>query len=397
MYYQRWIYDEVLARLSQPLAHMQVLLGPRQVGKTTLAKQIMKALTIPSYYLTADEPGLRDGAWLRQQWQTASTTMQQQGSLSGLLVIDEVQKIKDWSSWVKLLWDETRDKNQDLRVLMLGSAPLLSQQGLRESLAGRFEVSRVTHWSYEEMQQAFDMTLDEYIYFGGYPGAAAFINQEQRWRSYINDALIETTIGRDILLLNRIDKPALLRQLFQLACQYSGQIVSYQKLIGLLHDLGNTTTAAHYLELLTGAGMVTGIHKYAGQLIRQRASSPKLQVFNTALQSAQSSFSFEQAKQPEIWGRWVESAIGAHLLNQVQGTDTKLMYWRERDEEVDFIIERDKQLLAIEVKSGLIKARYKGLSAFAQRYTSAKLGLVGEGGMPIEMFLRTRFDDWFKS
>jgi len=171
---------------------------------------------------------------------------------------------------------------------LLGSSPLLVQQGLSESLAGRFEILRIGHWSFSEMRDAFGLTVDQYLYFGGYPGSAALINDEERWRRYLLDSLIETTLARDILLMNRVDKPALLRQMFRLGCEYSGQILSYQKMLGQLQDAGNTTTLAHYLDLLSGAGMLCGLSKFSSEVVRQRGSSPKLQVLNNGLMTAQS-------------------------------------------------------------------------------------------------------------
>lgn len=258
-------------------------------------------MNIPVIYASADESGVKDHFWIQQQWDIARLSAKDNGDV--LLVLDEIQKIPDWSSVVKKCWDEDTRHKVHLKVVLLGSAPLLIQRGLTESLAGRFEQIPVTHWSFQEMHQAFGFSLDQYIYFGGYPGAAPLIQDEPRWQRYIHDALIETTLSRDILLLNPIHKPILLRRLFQLSCEYSSQILPYHKMLGQLHDAGNTTTLAHYLELLKGVGMVAGIEKYCWNQIRQRASSPKLQVFNTALISANSNFSFlKQNKIENIGG-----------------------------------------------------------------------------------------------
>src|SRR5205807_8790309 len=240
-----------------------------------------------------------------------------------------------------------------LKVVLLGSAPLLVQRGLTESLAGRFEVLHLPHWSFAEMRAAFGFSLEEYVYFGGYPGAASLVHEPDRWRRYILDALIETTIARDVLLLTRVDKPALLRRLFELGCRYSGQVLSYTKMLGQLHEAGNTTTLAHYLELLGGAGLLTGLAKYSGRAVRQRGSSPKLQVLNTALMSAQSGLSLDEARADrEFWGRLVESAVGAHLANSAAVGECELFYWREGSREVDFVVRVGRTLTAIEVKSG---------------------------------------------
>ncbi|MCD4670558.1 MAG: AAA family ATPase, partial [Actinomycetia bacterium] len=248
--YKRPIYSKILKRIKEKRQFIQVLAGPRQVGKTTLARQIINDYKSPIHYASADEPTLRDRSWLNQQWDIARLKIAEEKKSVALLIIDEVQKVSGWSETVKRLWDEDTANKTNLKVILLGSSPLLMQKGLTESLAGRFETIPVMHWSFAEMRDCFNIALERYIYFGGYPGAARLIINRQRWRQYILDSLIETTISRDILLMTRVDKPALLRRLFHLGCEYSGQILSYQKMIGQLQDAGNTTTLAHYLELL---------------------------------------------------------------------------------------------------------------------------------------------------
>src|SRR6058998_4018897 len=290
---------------------MQVVTGARQVGKTTLVTQVVERARLPYVFASADEPTLRGSAWIDAQWEAARLRLRDSGQGGALLVLDEVQKVPHWSEAVKRLWDADTRARRPLKVVLLGSAPLLVQRGLTESLAGRFEVLHLPHWSFTEMRAAFGFSLEEYVYFGGYPGAASLVREPDRWRRYILDALIETTIARDVLLLTRVDKPALLRRLFELGCRYSGQVLSYSKMLGQLHDAGNTTTLAHYLELLGGAGLLVGLAKFSGRAVRQRGSSPKLQVLNTALMSAQSGLSLEEARaEPEFWGRIVESAVG---------------------------------------------------------------------------------------
>jgi predicted AAA+ superfamily ATPase len=384
------LFEQLKRRLEEPRKFIQVLIGPRQVGKTTLVNQVTEKLDIPSHYASADAPGLENTLWLEQQWQLARDLLKE--SDEALLVIDEIQKIANWSAIVKKLYDEDTKNKTNLKVVLLGSSPLLIQQGLTESLAGRFEVIYVGHWSFFEMQEAFGFTLDQYIYFGAYPGAASLVNDETRWRNYINDALIETTVSRDILLMTRIEKPALLRRLFQLGCQYSSQILSYQKMLGQLHDAGNTTTLAHYLDLLSGAGMLTGLQKYAGKTIRQRGSSPKLQALNTALISSQQAYSFAEAKNnPEYWGRLVESAVGAYLLNEAMSLGAKIYYWRENNKEVDFVITYKQQVLGLEVKSGL-QSTEVGMAAFQALYPKAKLMLVGKEGVALDKFFQTKLE-----
>ena len=361
------------------------------MGKTTLARQMMAAFGENSTYATADGASSEDGVWIEQQWEAARFLCQRTGSW--LLVLDEVQKIAHWSETVKQLWDRDSAENLDLRVVLLGSSPLLVQHGLSESLAGRFEVLRIGHWSFAEMRDAFGLNIDQYLFFGGYPGAASLIGdtieENDRWRHYLLDSLIETTVSRDILLMNRVDKPALLRQLFRLGCVYSSQILSYQKMLGQLQDAGNTTTLAHYLDLLTGAGMLCGLSKFSGEVVRQRGSSPKFQVLNNALMTAQSATSYIEARRdPERWGRIAESAIGAHLANGAQMGDYELFYWREVSKEVDFVLRKGGKVLALEVKAGNRRTSLPGMVAFDKAFGPTRKLLVGNGGIPFEEFLQ---------
>jgi len=311
--FRRPLAAELARRLAEPRRFIQVVTGARQVGKTTLVEQVVEAAGVPVRFASADEPTLRGPDWITAQWEAARLSAERAGAL---LVLDEVQKAVGWAESVKRLWDEDSRARRELKVVLLGSAPLLVQQGLTESLAGRFEVVHLPHWSLAEMRAAFGFSLDQYVVFGGYPGAAPLAGEPERWRRYILDALVETTIARDVLLLTRVDKPALLRRLFELGCRYSGQVLSYTKMLGQLHDAGNTTTLAHYLDLLGAAGLLTGLPKYSGSAVRRRASSPKLQVLNTALISAQDGTRFDEVRADrERWGRLVESAVGAHLAN----------------------------------------------------------------------------------
>jgi predicted AAA+ superfamily ATPase len=384
--YRRRIFDALVERLAEDPARIQVVSGPRQVGKTTVVRQALNALEQPSHYGSADDPTLRDSAWLAAQWEEGRRLANDRPA-GAILAIDEVQKVTGWAETVKRLWDEDRRLELPLRVVLLGSAALLVQHGLSESLTGRFELIRAPHWSFGEMHDAFGLSLDEFIHFGGYPGAAALIDDEQRWAAFVLDAIVETTISRDLLLLTRVDKPALLRNLFRLVCDYSGQIVSYQKLTGQLQDAGNTTTLAHYLDLLGAAGLAVGLEKFASGKVRQRRSTPKLMALDTALVAATSGRTYEEARtDPKHWGRLVETAVGAHLV-ATRDPRAEILYWRDRGKEVDFVIERGAQLTAIEVKSGQQRDALPGLAAFEQAFGQVQKRLVGGDGTPLEAFL----------
>ena len=382
-------------RLAEPRRFIQVVAGPRQVGKTTLVRQVLERSRLEAHYASADEPTLRGRHWLEEQWDAARLKARDAGKRGAILAIDEAQKIPDWSETVKRLWDEDTAGRLRLKVIILGSAPVLVQRGLSESLAGRFEVLYLPHWSFAEMREAFGWDVDRYLFFGGYPGAAPLAADQDRWRRYIVDALIETTISRDVLLLTRVDKPALLRRLFQLACAYSGQVLSYQKMLGQLQEAGNTTTLAHYLDLLAGAGMVAGLQKFSGQNVRQRGSSPKLIVLNTALMSATSGLRLEVARADgEFWGRLTESAVGAHLANAAAAGLCATFYWLDRNHEVDFVVRTGRVVTAIEVKSARRRSALPGIAAFDAAFRPKRKLLVGGDGIPIEEFLERPVDQW---
>jgi predicted AAA+ superfamily ATPase len=383
--YRRRIFELLAARLGEGPSRLQVVSGPRQVGKTTVVRQVLGASDTPNHYASADDPALRDAAWLEAQWEEGRRLARDRGE--AILAIDEIQKVSNWAETVKRLWDEDRGADRPLRVVLLGSAALLVQRGLSESLTGRFELIRAPHWSFGEMRDAFGFSLDQFIYFGGYPGAASLVDDEQRWAAYVLDSIVETTIFRDLLLLTRVDKPALLRSLFRLVCDYSSQIVSYQKLTGQLQDAGNTTTLAHYLDLLAAAGLAIGLEKYSPRKVRQRRSTPKLLALDTALVSATSGRTFtESTEDRDHWGRLVETAVGAHLC-ATRDPRAEILYWRDRGKEVDFVVQRGKQLTAIEVKSGPRGNGKSGMAAFEAAHGPAQKLLVGGDGTPLNAFL----------
>lgn len=375
---------------------MQVITGPRQVGKTTAIQQVLQELAWPSHYAVADVPAPPETTWIATQWEAARKWCAAQAP--AILVLDEVQRIAHWSIEVKRLWDEDTRLGRPLHVVILGSSALLVQRGLDESLAGRFEIIRCPHWSWLECRDAFGWSFDQYVYFGGYPGAATLIAEEERWRQYVRDALIETAIARDILLLNRVDKPALLRQLFVLACEYGGQILSYQKILGQLAEAGHTETLASYQRLLESAFLLRGLSKWSGSAVRRRGSSPKWLPLSTGLMTALTTHTrAEWREDPARWGRLVEVTVGAHLVNSGSGHDVEVFYWREGNAEADYVVRKGAHVTAIEVTSGARRPGRSGLMAFTKRYPSAKTVVVGEGGIGLQPFLETPPQQWLSS
>ena len=413
--FQRSQVITLVHRLDEEAPHRLIVLsGPRQTGKTTIVRQALCQINLESRYLAVDNPDSsvphipsdaaaatfplphkRDTEWLVGNWEEARREAER-FERGFVLVFDEIQKIPRWSETVKGLWDADRATDCPLHVVILGSAPLLMQSGLHESLAGRFELIRVTHWSFKEMSAAFGFDLSKYLYFGGYPGAVPFVRDPDRWRGYVLGALVEPNIERDLLSMTRVDKPALLKRLFELGTAYSGQILSYNKMLGQLQDAGNTTTLSRYLDLLSSAGLLTGLQKYSNQPYRRKGSSPKFNVLNTALMTAGSRYSFDEAKADHtFWGRLVESAVGAHLFNTAT-PDISLHYWREGSQEVDFVLQRGFQLIPIEVKSSSKTRSLRGRDAFDQRFSPRRSLLVGEGGIPLDEFLTVPAHQWFE-
>ena len=419
--YQRAQVDTLINRLSEQPDVLIAIFGPRQSGKTTAVRQALASIEQESWYVSIEpqvEP-VRPSLSIESLWpsteETGSVTSaapqaderqlieawehcrrQAVRSPTGfVLVLDEIQRIDRWSSIVKRLWDEDRWNGYPMHVVLLGSAPLLMQDGLTESLAGRFEPVRFTHWSYREMSEAFGLSLDEYIYFGSYPGAVARITDSDRWSDYVRGALIGPNIERDVLSMVRVDKPEMLKRLFDLGARYSGQEISYTKLLGYLQDAGNTTTLTRYLDLLSRVGMIAGLPKHANRLTSAKTPTPKLNVLNTALMSAVCGLSFDEARADRThWGRLVESSVGAHLLNTASSR-TEVKYWRDRNFEIDFVLERGSNLMGIEVKSAQAPTATKGLSEFQRRFQPKRTIVVGEAGVPLHEFLSVPPDHWF--
>jgi uncharacterized protein len=376
------------SRVLEPRKFIQVLMGPRQVGKTTMANQMLKKINIPYLFESADSVAAVNTNWIEQIWESALLKMKALSADEFILVIDEIQKIQNWSETIKSLWDRDTRNNAGIKLVLLGSSRLLLNKGLTESLAGRFETIYLGHWSFGEMEKAFNWSADQYAWYGGYPGGAELIDDEDRWKNYINNSLIETSVSKDILMLTRVDKPALLMRLFEIGCHYSGQILSLTKIQGELQDAGNTTTLSHYINLLETAGLLSGLEKYAADIIRKRSSIPRFQVHNNALLSAQRNENFEEIRQkPAEWGRIIESSIGAHLVNNSVGQNYSVYYWRERNEEVDFVLERRGKVIAVEVKSNY-SGNQKGLNVFKNRFNPEKLYLISNSGLTWSEFLK---------
>ncbi len=379
--------DSLISNIAEPRRTIQVVAGPRQVGKTTMVKQVLKEIAIPSLFFNADGVAPDDNAWVAARWEDARAQMRFGQNQEFLIVFDEIHKINNWSEQVKKEWDADSFNDVNMKVVLLESSRLLLKKGLTESLAGRFELLPMSHWSYQEMHEAFGFDINQYVYFGGYPGSAAYLPNEGRWRRYMRDSIVAPAIEKDVLQTTYIYKPALMHQLFRLGCAYSAEQLSYNKMLGQLQDAGNATTLVNYLEVLGESKLLIGLQKYAVDKSRKYRSIPKLQVFNNALLTVMSDgMTFEKAyTHPTLWGRWVESAVGCYLLDKADELEYQLYYWRESDEEVDFVIARGESLVAIEVKSGR-RQNNTGLSTFRNMYHPQYSLVVGSESMPLEQF-----------
>lgn len=387
MEYKRAEFQLIVERINEPRGRMQVIVGPRQVGKSTLIGQVLEECQYAYESYSADDVPGASSNWLAQLWEAQRMKMMSRGESKRLLVVDEVQKIHNWSETVKAEWDRDTREKRELIVVLLGSSRMLIEKGLTESLAGRFELIRLTHWTYTEMKDCFGWTLPQYVYYGGYPGAARYIDDEVRWRNYVKDSLIEPSISKDILMDTKIMKPQLLRQLFEIGSNYSGELLSLTKVAAQLQDAGNVTTLAGYLHLLDECGLLCGLQKYAEDDARKYNSVPKFQVHNNAIRNVYADEDFNEViENPQTWGRYMESAVGAYLVSQAQIHDYKVYYWRNKSDEVDFILVKRRKKVAIEVKSGR-RTTNEGLSLFAKSYNPHRSLVVGSGGFSFEEFL----------
>lgn len=385
--YKRSEYHIITERLKEERKFIQVVMGARQIGKSTVVKQVLKDIDLPYQFFSADNIPATKQSWISDCWDAVRSIKKSNNYESMILVIDEIQKISNWSEAVKKEWDADTFNDCDIKVLLLGSSRVMLEKGLSESLAGRFEEIRMSHWSFLEMKECFDFSLEQYIYYGGYPGAASLINDNDRFSQYIQSAIIDATINKDILMDTPINKPALLRQTFELGASYSGELLSLNKMLGSLQDAGNTVTLAGYINLLNESGLLCGLQKFSIDNARRKASIPKLQVYNNALKMVYNSSSFEQSLiDRKHWGRIFESGIGAYLVSQAFTHRFEVYYWRERNDEVDFILRKNNSLIAIEVKSNAEKNTL-GLDRFRQNFNPDKAFIVGEGGITPEEFL----------
>ena len=405
--------SELLIRMQEQPERIIYVTGPRHTGKTTAALQALTEIALPSRYVSAHvgksvahQPTSRvagdevtpfsrkDRDWLVRNWQRSRRDAVK-SSDGFVLVLDEIEQVHDWSRIVKGLWDADRRSGVPLRVVILGSANFLLQTGLSEGLTGRYEPLGFTYWSFREMSDAFGFDIDQYIYFGGSPGAAGLVQDLPRWREHVLSALLESAVERDILGVTRIRKPALFKQFVELGCVHSGHLLSYSKMLRRLRDAGNTTTLTRYLELLSRTGLLAGLEKYSESLIQTKASIPKLNVLNTAFTSAFTDYDFEEAKRDRTyWGRLVESSVGAHLLNS-KTVNTRVRYWRGDDSEADFVLQQGGRLAAIEVRNSGNSRRKRGLEKFRARFPRAKTVVVGADAVPLSDFLQVPARHWF--
>jgi len=395
--FKRKLVEQLKKRMREKRLFMQAVIGPRQTGKTTAVMQALESLSMPYHFVSADDPTVVSLEWLRNEWEKARL-MHRQTKKDVIFAIDEVQKIPQWSSMVKFLWDEDSRKNTPVKVVLSGSSSLLIQKGLSESMTGRFEVLLCSHWNYGECKAAFKYGIDDFLFFGGYPGAATLKDDVERWARYMGSSIVEPVLSNDVLQMEEIRKPALLRSLFVLGATFSAQELSYTKILGQLTDAGNTVTIAHYLELLGKANILCALSKYSGNRIRVRQSSPRLMVFDTSLLVWAAGVARKRfLEMPDSRGHLVESAVGAYLLARGSEEGFSVYWWRDRDKEVDFVIESGKTvdgslapgsgaLTAVEVKSGRVKHTGGGME-FIRRYPNALSLTVGGGDCSLEDFL----------
>lgn len=396
--YQRRHLNILKSRMAEPRRRMQIVMGPRQVGKSTLVGQFTEGISVPFDFFAADGVNRFDSSWIPNKWQQVRMRMDIHSEQEHILIIDEVQKIRGWSEQVKKEWDEDSRSHRNLKVILLGSPRLLLQKGLEESLEGRFETIKMGYWDWQEMHEAFGFSMDEYVYFGGFPGLAPDIQDEDRWRNLMEDSIISPILIRDILEIEEIRNPALLRQVFELACIESAKELSLTKMQGTMNS-GTVPTIKNYLDILNKSMIVQPLQNYSPSRVKEKQSVPKMQVFNNAFRNRFGTFSFDEARvDPAEWGRLVESAVGAHLANRAMTDDYELFYWRnERRQECDYVLRKGQALVAIEVKSGSVDKTVgfeKFKEQFADNVTAAFI--VGPHALPLDDFFIMDLKSLFK-
>ncbi len=359
--------ETLTARLAEPApGRIQLLAGPRQVGKTTLLLELAAREGVQAIYAAADAPEASLPGFLERLAARIEDTATARGR--AVLLLDEAHLLHGWAAWLKGLWDRWRRRKIPVQVVATGSSSLHLAAGSKESLAGRFERLTLAHWSARSLAEVFGIGLDDaadlVVRLGAYPGAFALRDEPPRWSAYVRDAILEPAIGRDILALAVVRRPALLRQVFGVAASSPAQIVSLQKIQGALQDGGALETIAHYLTLLEEAFLVAPLPKHATTEPRRRAAPPKLVTLSNALVAAVSAPGLDPATDPARFGALVENACLAHAWNSGQ----RVSYWREESLEVDGVIEGSWGKWAIEVKTGSFQPRdLFGLMEFTSR------------------------------
>ena len=387
------------SRMAEPRRRIQIVMGPRQVGKSTMVGQFSDHTNVPFDFFAADNVSRFDSSWIPNRWGESRMKMDLHGDTERILIIDEVQKIDNWSEQVKKEWDEDTRFGRNLKVILLGSSRVLLQKGLEESLQGRFETLKMGYWDWPEMKDAFGFSIDQFIYFGGFPGLALDIKDEDRWRRLMEDSIISPILARDILEIDEIRNPALLRQVFEIACQESPRELSLTKMQGTMNS-GTVPTIKTYLDILNKTMTVCPLQKFSPSEIKEKQSVPKMQVYNSGFRNRYGLFSFDEARSnPTEWGHQVESAVGAHLANRSVLDGFELLYWRnDKKQECDYVLKKGQSLVAIEVKSSRAEDT-SGFEKFKEMYSDRVTSslIVGPEGLPLEEFFSLDVNVLFKS
>lgn len=352
--------EKLNTALVQKNGLLQVIIGPRQVGKTTTILKYLEENHIEQFHFySADEIFNASANWILGIWSKARNEKK-------MLVIDEIQKCENWAAVIKKLWDEDKKNNKKFPCILLGSSSLEIQKGLTESLTGRFQLHKAFHWNFEESKNGYKLPFKEYLKIGGYPGSYQFKDKSD-WSKYVKQSIISTVIEKDILQYHTVKSPALFKQAFEIIMSYPAQEISYTKLLGQIQDRGNTELVKYYLSLYEGAFLVKVLEKYSGKKIIMKSSTPKILPLAPCLYYLE----IQDEYKGEELGRVFELIVGAQLVR----TEEDLFYWREGDNEVDFVLKKGRKLYAIEVKSGRKKSIH-GLQKFQTKFSEAKLIMI---------------------